>query len=261
MKYLQHVLHQWAKTHPMAVDLPFSPDQPHCSRAHAQVAMATGMHPTLRLPGLPPLLRVQCSIRACSSPSPCWGTWPHWGDLIVDGLIGLICYGREGVCSYQNRHWISISNRFWQHHHPQTCTLLTSSAQQPLQMVLLHCALPTTYLQLELERYGEMWRDSRERSRWLSQQLTPRASVWLATVSPKVGFCYFSWSRYLVTRWVLERPNLSPIETRTWAQGEGPWKLFSPLLSPRVPFWVHLHLGPLRGKNEVIKRLASKTYH
>lgn len=137
----------------------------------------------------------------------------------------------------------------------------TSSAQQPLQMVLLHCALPTTYLQLELERYGEMWRDSRERSRWLSQQLTPRASVWLATVSPKVGFCYFSWSRYLVTCWVLERPNLSPIETRTWAQGEGPWKLFSPLLSPRVPFWVHLHLGPLRGKNEVIKRLASKAYH
>lgn len=82
-----------------------------------------------------------------------------------------------------------------------------------------------------------------------------------ATVSPKVGFCYFSWSRYLVTHWVLERPNLSPIETRTWAQSKGPWQLFSPLLLPKVPFWVHLPLGPLRGKNEVIKRLASKAYH
>lgn len=65
MKYLACPSPSEQKLTP-AVDLVF-PGQPHCSGAHAQVVMATGMHPTLRLPGLPSLLRVQCPIRACSS--------------------------------------------------------------------------------------------------------------------------------------------------------------------------------------------------
>ena len=104
----------------------------------------------------------------------------------VDWLIGLICYGEEGVCSYHNRHWISISIRFWQHHHPQivhSCLLVPSSLSDGPSS--LPCVLPTFSWNLKVGRGrgGEthhmatfVWR---ERSRWLSQQLLPRASVWL----------------------------------------------------------------------------------